>query len=74
MLILVVTMVTGNEYLMLFLMLLQDNIFFYIMTIKKLFASISFMNKQYKRKNVNKICQDSKFLKWGYGTQILIIT
>ena len=49
------------------LMLLQDNIFFYILTIKKLFASPSFIDKKYKCKNVNKICQDSKFLKWGCG-------
>ena len=68
-------MVTRNEYLMLFLMLLQDNIFFYILTIKKLFASLSFIAiNNIKRKNVNKICQDSKFLKWGCGRQILIIT
>ena len=33
---------------MLFLMLLQDNIFFYIVSIKKLFASLSFIAKQYK--------------------------
>ena len=33
---------------MLFLMLLQDNMFFYILTIKKLFASLSFKAKQYK--------------------------
>ena len=48
MLILVVAMVTRNEYLMLVLMLLQDTIFFYILTIKKLFASLSFIPKQYK--------------------------
>ena len=48
MLILVVAMVTINEFLMLFLMLLQDNIFFYILTITKLFASLSFIAKQYK--------------------------
>ena len=48
MLILVVAMVTKNEFIMLFLMLLQDNIFFYILTIKKLFASLSFIAKQYK--------------------------
>ena len=33
---------------MLFLMLLQDNILFYILTIKTLFASLSFLSKQYK--------------------------
>ena len=48
MLILVVAMVTRNEFLMLFLMLLQDNIFFYILTIKRLFASLSLIAKQYK--------------------------
>ena len=48
MLILVITMVTRNEFLMLFLMLLRDNIFFYILTITKLFASLSFIAKQYK--------------------------
>ena len=58
MLIRVVAMVTMNEFLMLFLMLLQDNIFFFILTIKKLFASLSFIAKQYKMQNVNKICQD----------------
>ena len=60
--------------LILFLMLLQDNIFFYILTIKKLFASLSFIAKQYKMQNINKICQDSKILKWGCGRQLLIIT
>ena len=74
MLILVVAMVTRNEFLMIFLMLLQDNIFFYILTIKKLFASLSFIARNIKCKNVNKICQDSKFLEWGCGRQILIIT
>ena len=48
MLILVVAMVTRNEFLMLVLMLLQDNILFYILTIKKLFASLSFIAKQYE--------------------------
>ena len=48
MLILVVAMVTKDEFLMLFLMLLQDNIFFYILNIKNLFASLSFIAKQYK--------------------------
>ena len=66
-------MVIKNEFLMLFLMLLQDNIFFYILTIKKLFASLSFIAKQYKLQDVNKICQDSKFLKWGVWKTILII-
>ena len=42
MIIFVVAMVTRNELLILFLMLLQDNIFFYILTIKKLFASLFF--------------------------------
>ena len=48
MLILVVAIVTRNELLVLFLMLLQDNIFVYILTINKLFASLSFIAKQYK--------------------------
>ena len=48
MLILVVAMVTRNEFLMLFSMLRQDNIFFCILAIKKLFASLSFIAKQYK--------------------------
>ena len=48
MLILVVAMVTRKKFLMLFLILLQDNIFFYILTITKLFASLSFIAKQYK--------------------------
>ena len=48
MLTLVVATLTRNELLVLFLMLLQDNIFFYILTIKKLFASLSFIAKQYK--------------------------
>ena len=48
MLILLVAMVIRNELLMLLLMLLLDNIFFYILTIKKLFASLSFITKQYK--------------------------
>ena len=74
MLILVVAMVTRNEFPILFLMLLQDNIFFYILTIKRLFASLSFIAKQYKMQKNNKICQDSNFLKWGCGGQILIIT
>ena len=74
MLIWAVTMVTRNEYLMLIFMLLQANIFFYILTIEKLFASLSFIAKHYKRKNVYKICQYSKFLKLGYGRQIFIIT
>ena len=75
MLILVVAMVIRNAFLMLFLLLLQDNIFFYILNIKKLFASLSFIAKQYKiQKKVYKICQDSKYLKWGCGRQILIIT
>ena len=47
MLILVVAMVTINEFLMLFLILFQDNIFFYILTITNLFASLSFIAKQY---------------------------
>ena len=51
MLILVVDMVKRNEFLILILMLLQDNIFFYILTIKKLFASLSFIAKQYKMQN-----------------------
>ena len=38
--------------MMLFLMLLKDNIFFYISTIKKLFASLSFITKQYKMQNL----------------------
>ena len=67
MLILVVAMVTRNTIMMLFLMLLQDNIFYYILTIKKLFVSLSFIAKQYKMQNVNEICEDSKFLKWGCG-------
>ena len=45
---LVAAMVTKNKLLMLFLMLLQDNIFFYKFNIKKLFASLSFIAKQYK--------------------------
>ena len=45
-------MVTRNELLVLFLMLLQGNIFFYILTIKKLFASLSFIAKQYKMKKI----------------------
>ena len=48
MLILVVAMVTRNELLVLFLILLQDNMFFYILTIKMLFASLFFIAKQYK--------------------------
>ena len=52
MLILVVAMVTRNELLVLFLMLLQYNIFFYILTIKKLFASLSFIAKQYKMQKI----------------------
>ena len=48
MLILVVAMVTKNEFLVLFLMLLQDNIFFYILTINNLFASLSYIAKQFK--------------------------
>ena len=48
MLIFVVVMVTRNEFMMLFLMLLQGNIFFNILTIIKLFASLSFITKQYK--------------------------
>ena len=48
MLILVVAMVTKNEFLVLFLMLLQDNIVFYILPIKKLFASLSSIATQYK--------------------------
>ena len=48
MLIWVVAMVTRNELLVLFLMLLQDNMFFYILMIKKLFTSLSFIAKQYK--------------------------
>ena len=47
MLILVVAMVTINEFLMLFLILFQDKIFFYILTITNLFASLSFIAKQY---------------------------
>ena len=43
-----ILVVTKNKFLMLLLMLLQDNIFFYIFTIKKLFASLSFIAKQYK--------------------------
>ena len=74
MLILVGAMVTVNEFLMLFFILLQDNIFFYILTIKTLFASLSFIANSIKCKNVNTICEDSKFLKWGRGRQILIIT
>ena len=70
MLILVVAMVTMNVYLMLILMLLQDNIFFYILTIKNL----SIKAKQYKtQKKVNKVCQVSSFLKGEDGRQILII-
>ena len=52
MLILVVATLTRNELLVLFLMLLQDNIFFYILTIKKLFASLSFIAKQYKMQKI----------------------
>ena len=48
MLIMVVAMVTKKEFLTLFLMLLQDNIFIFIVTIKKLFASLSFIAKQNK--------------------------
>ena len=55
MLILVVAIVTKNKFLMLFLMLLQDNIFFYILTIKKLIASLSFIGNKIKCKNVNKM-------------------
>ena len=47
MLILVVAMVTINEFLMLVLILFQDKIFFYILTITNLFASLSFIAKQY---------------------------
>ena len=47
MLSLVVAMVTINEFLMLFLILFQDKIFFYILTITNLFASLSFIAKQY---------------------------
>ena len=59
MLILMVGIVTRNEFLMLFLMLLQDDICFYILTIKKLFASLSFIAKQNKMQK----CQEnmSKF-------------
>ena len=66
MLILVVAMVTRSEFLMLFLMLLQDHIFFYLLTIKKLFASLSFIAKQYKTQKSNKVCQDFKLI-----TQVL---
>ena len=48
MLILVVAIITRNKFQMLFLMLLQYNIFFYILTIKKLFDSLSYIAKQYK--------------------------
>ena len=54
MLILVVAMVTRNEFPILFLMLLQDNIFFYILTIKRLFASLSSIAKQYKMQKLIK--------------------
>ena len=43
-----ILVVTKNEFLMLFLMLVQDSIIFYILTIKRLFASLSFIAKQYK--------------------------
>ena len=68
MLILVVVMVTRNEFLMIFSMLLEDNVFFYILTIKKLFVSLSFITKQNKMQIFNEICQDSKFIKWGSST------
>ena len=65
MLILVFAMVTKNEFLMLFSTLLQDNIFFYILAIKKLFASLSFIAKQYKMQNIQQNLSRFKVPKMG---------
>ena len=56
--------VTRNEFMMLIFMQLKDNIFFYKLVIKKLFASFSFISKQSKCKNVNKIYQVSIMGVW----------
>ena len=58
-------MVTRNEFLVLFLMLLQDNIFFYILTIKKLFACLSFIAKQYKMQKCKQNLSRFKVPKMG---------
>ena len=63
-------MVTRNEFMMSFFMQLKDNIFFYKLIIKKLFASFSFISIQYKCKNVNKIYQVSIMGVWKTNINI----
>ena len=50
-------------------MILKDIIFLYILTIKELLVSLSFIARQCKCEHVNKIYQVSNFLKWGCGRQ-----